>query len=202
MAQDPLHRFYLRVRNKLRRNEPESILSHAIDALHQVSIGGPDVLRRYQPWNILLAIKWALQEADDVSHRRPPATLNDFHYVLNVLHEMEGNVRMPSEYEHVNLFMRHLAFQQFWLQQGPCAEALVRQDLLFSSLPAEHFFQREFRRLTGVSVSEFMELAFALLALVLQTPSPRAISRSHFNLFAPRLSAGALDGFLRHLGKQ
>ena len=89
-------------------------------------------------------MKWSLQEADALSHRRPPATLSDFHAVLNILHEIDGKLRMPTTYEHVTLFMRHLAFQQFWFQRGPSVEALVRQDLLFSSLPANHLFVQEF----------------------------------------------------------
>ncbi len=135
MSDDPLFTFYKRARNRLRRYEPQSMLTHGVNALYKVYSGGVDMIRRYQPWNILLAMKWTLQEADALSHRRPPATLSDFHAVLNILHEIDGNLRMPATYEHVTLFMRHLAFQQFWLQRGPSAEALVRQDLLFSSLP-------------------------------------------------------------------
>lgn len=201
MYNDPLFSFYKRARNRLRRHEPESMLTHAFNALHQVHSDGIDVLRRYQPWNILLAIKWALQEADALSRRRPPADLNDFHAVLKVLHEIGNNIRMPSEYEHVSLFMRHLAFQQFSFQQGPCAEALVRQDLLFSLLSPDHFFSREFQRLTGVRPADFMELAFAMLTLLLKTPTPKAILRDNFNAIEPGLAPGALDGFLQHLSK-
>ena len=202
MPEDPLRSFYTRARNRLRKHSPDTMLAHGIGALHKVYTGGVEVLRHYQPWNILLALKWTMQEADGVSHRRPPATLNDLHVVLNILHEAEGNVRMPSDYEHVYLFMRQLAFQQFWLQQGPHAEAFVRQDLLFTSLPPDHWLQREFKRLTGVSAGEFLDLAYATFTLILQTPSPEFIERHHYNLIAPGLSPGALDGFLRHLSRK
>jgi hypothetical protein len=201
MSDDPLFTFYKRARNHLRRYEPESMLAHAIDALYKVYLGDTDVIGRYQPWNILLAMKWALQEADALSHRRSPATLNDLHTVLNILHEIDGQVRMPSEYEHVTLFMRHLAFQQFWFQHEPSAEALVRQDLLFSSLPANHLFAREFYDLTGVRPSEFIDLAFAVLALLLKTPSPRVMSRGNFQTIEHSLACGGLDGFLQCLSK-
>src|SRR5437764_1264343 len=158
MSNDPLFTLYKRARNRLRRYQPESMLDHAINALHKVHSGGTDVLKRYQPWNVLLAVKWILQEADAISHRRPPATLSDFHAVLGILNEVDGKVRMPSTYEHVTLFMRQLAFQQFWLQRGESAEAFVRQDLLFSSLPHNHLFVQEFYRLTGVRPSHFIEL--------------------------------------------
>jgi hypothetical protein len=102
MANDPLFYLYKRARNKLRRYNPQSVLGHGIDILHKVEGADVEVLRRYQPWNILLALKWALQEADELSYRRSSATLTDFHRVLNILHDMEASVRMPSSYEHVN----------------------------------------------------------------------------------------------------
>src|SRR4051794_15453345 len=101
MRDDPLFEYYKRARNRLRQANPESFIGLAVNALFQAYNGGIGVLRTYQPWNILLAIKWAIQEADDMSHRRRPATRNDLHVVLNILHDLEANVTMPSSYEHV-----------------------------------------------------------------------------------------------------
>lgn len=201
-ADTPLRSYFERAREQLRRHHPDSYVGFGIDALHKVHAGGAEIMRHYQPWNILLALKWTLQEADATAQLRPMADLNDFHGVLNLLHEAEGEVRLPSEYEHVYLFMRQLAFQQFWLQQGPHGEALVRQDLLFSRLPANHPLPREFLRLTGVAPGEFLELAYAMFSLLLQTPVPKMVERHHFSLIAPNLSPGALDGFLRHLSRR
>ncbi len=117
MSADPLFEHYKRARNKLRRYEPDSFIGHAIGALHFADVKGIEALSKYQPWNLLLAIKWALQEADALSHRRRPATMSDVHGVLNILYDLEGAARMPSDYAHVNLFMRHLAFPQFSLQR-------------------------------------------------------------------------------------
>lgn len=190
------------VREYVRRHHPDSYLRFSIDALHKVYAKGVEVMRHYQPWNILLALKWTLQEAGPGAHLRPMGTLNDFHTILNLLHEAEDDVRLPSDYDHVYLFMRQLAFQQFWLQHGPQGEALVRQDLLFSALPADHPLPREFMRLTGVAPGEFMDLAFAVFSLLMQDPAPKVIKRSQFDLIAPGLSPGALDGFLRHLSRR
>jgi hypothetical protein len=201
MSDDPLFSFYKQARNRLRRYKPESMLTHGVNALHEVYSGGIDALRRYQPWNILLAMRWILQEADTLSHRRPPATLSDFHAVLKILNEIDGKVRMPSTYEHVTLFMRHLAFQQFWLQRGESAEALVRQDLLFSSLPHNHLFVQEFYRLTGVRPFHFIELAFATLTLLLRTPTPKFITRNNFQNIEQGLPPAAVDKFLQSLSK-
>src|SRR5437763_12197483 len=107
---DELHGFYKQARNRLWKLEPTSVLAHAVNILHKVAYGGIEVMRTYQPWNVLLMVRWTLQTIEPIAHRRPPATLNDVHKVLNIIHEMGGHVRMPTEYEHVNLFMRQLAF--------------------------------------------------------------------------------------------
>jgi len=190
------------VREHVRQHHPDSYVGFSIDALHKAYAGGAKVMRHYQPWNILLAMKWAVQEVGPGADRRPMATVNDFHRVLNLLHEAEGDMLLPSEYEHIYLSLRQLAFQQFWLQQGPKGEALVRQDLLFSALPADHPLPREFKRMTGVAPGEFVELAFAMFTLLLQTPAAKVVERGHFDLIAPNLSPGALDGFLRHLSRR
>jgi hypothetical protein len=172
-----------------------------IKALHEAYVGGIEVLSRYQPWNLLLLLKWTLQEADETSHRRPIATRNDLHVCLNLLLEMEGQIRLPNEYEHVNLFMRHLAFPQFSLQQGPDGAAVARQDILFASLPLDHPFQREFLRLTGIAIADFTEMCVGILSLILKEPSPLVITRQDFHLLEPSLPGGALDKFFRHLSK-
>jgi hypothetical protein len=201
MPSDPLFDFYKRARNKLRRYNPQSVIAHAVTILHKVEDADVQILRKYQPWNILLALKWGLQEADELSYRRPAAKLTDLHVVLNILHDIEASVRMPDSYEHVNLFMRHLAFQQFWLQQGASGEALVRQDLMFSSLPPDHTFSRAFESLTQVRTADFLELAFALVTLLLKRPPPKMVRRKSFELLEPNLAPAALDGFFRHLSK-
>ena len=86
MSDDPLHSFYKRARNRLRRFEPESMLVLFINALREIQVGGVAVMRHYRPWEILLAMKLTLQEADGLSHRRPAAKKSDMHEVLNILH--------------------------------------------------------------------------------------------------------------------
>jgi hypothetical protein len=198
---DPLYSLYKRARNRLRQCQPESFLECTSKALHEVYSKGIEILHRYQPWNLLLAAKWALQEADSLSHRRRPATQSDLHMVLNVLHDMEAQVRMPNEYQHASLFIRHLAFQQFWLQHGQSGEALARQHLLFSSLSDDHYFSREFKRLTGLRPGDFIEFSYAFVLWLLGTPTPTVLRREYFASFASGFAPGALDAFVGHLSK-
>jgi hypothetical protein len=196
---DELHGFYKQARNRLWKLEPTSVLAHAVNILHNVAYGGIEVMRTYRPWDVLLIARWTLQTIDPISHRRPPATLNDVHKVLNIIHEMGAHVRMPTEYEHVYLFMRHLAYQQFWLQHQADSASIARQELLFCRLPNDHPFQRDFLRLTGLRCAEFTELAFGLMALFLTDQKRKAVKRSQFSNLEPRFSAKTLDSFLSAL---
>lgn len=196
---DELRDFYKRARNRLWKLEPTSVLAHAVNILHKVAYGGIEVMRTYRPWDVLLMVRWTLQTIDPIAHRRPPATLNDVHHVLNIIHEMGAHVRMPTEYEHVYLFMRHLAYQQFWLQHQADGASIARQELLFCTLANDHPFQRDFLRLTGLRCAEFTELAFGLMALFLTDQQRKAVKRSQFSNLEPRFSGKTLDSFLSAL---
>lgn len=201
MSADPLFKHYKRARNRLRRYQPESFIGHAIGALHFADAKGIEALSRYQPWNLLLAIKWALQEADTVSHRRPLASIKDLHAVLKILHDIEGEARMPSDYEHVNLFIRHLASEQFSLQRGASGEALARQHLLFARLPTDHPFSRQFVGLASLRLGDYVDLSFVLLTAVLGPVIPRLVRRAYFQAIEATLPPGSVDAFLGTVSK-
>ena len=196
-----LYGFYKQVRNRLKKYEPNSLLNLIVEALHRATHGGVDVLRNYQPWDLLLLAKWTVQEADSVSHRRPPASLNDLHQLLNLIFDLQGHVRMPNEYGHINLFMRHLAFRQFWLQYSFDGVAIARQELLFCSLPVEHQFQRDFRRMTGLSCADFSELGWGLAAMFIGDQKRRVFHRENFLTLNADFCARALDPFLRTISR-
>jgi hypothetical protein len=198
---DVLYVLYKQVRNCLRKHSPDSVIAHSIGALHKAAQGGYEVMRYYQPWNILLLIKWTIQEADSVSHRRPAAKLDDVHKALNTLQEMGAHVRMPTEYEHHHFFMRHLAFQQFWLQHPANVATIARQELLFCSLPQNHSFQRDFFRLTGIRCAEFTLLSFVLAVMFISDSKRTTVKRENFSNLDPKLISETLDIFLSKISK-
>lgn len=201
MSSDPLWPFYERARDRLRECEPITFIAHAIAALDQVQASGLTIMHQYQPWNILLALKWALQEASPIFLLQRPATHDDLHYVLNAVHELEGNVPMPNDYAHVSLFMRHLAFQQFWLQRGASGEALARQELLFGALPENHNFVRDLHRLTGLWPRDFIDLAYGLVALLLKANPPPVIREEYFVTIEGTFPDGSVTRFFASLSK-
>ncbi len=195
---DPLYASYKRARNRLRRYEPGSVVTHLVGALYKAHLGGIEIIRHYQPWNILVVLKWTFQEMDGTAHRRPAATLNDVHIVLNIVHDMDNT--LPSSFKHLSLFLRRLAFQQFWLHR-PDGAALVRQEILFGQLQENHQFSRQFVNDTGVSISTFLDLSFAVLSLLLSEAPSRSFERSFFSIIEPRLPPNTIDCFLRHLAR-
>src|SRR5882672_2867767 len=199
-SEQELYGYYKKVRNRLRTYEPESLLALIVEALHQAAHGGVEVFKKYQPWNILLLAKWTLQEADSVAHRRPHAVINDLHHLLNGVSELYEHVRMPNDYAQVTLFLRHLAFQQFWLQRPPDGAAIARQEILFCRLDRHHQFQREFFRLAGVSCTDFSELGLGL-TLLFGEPKRRAVQHDTFSTLHPEFQSRSVGPFLQTLSR-
>lgn len=196
---DPLYPRYKKARNRIRRFEPLSMVEHLIECLHKAHVGGIEVIKTHQPWHILLALKWTFQEMDGMCHHRPPAALSDAHFVLNVIREADD--ALPSDYSHVTLFVRQKAFQQFWIYQPADGSALARQEILFGGLDAKHRFSRQFLDVTGISISEYLNLAFSLMALVLHEDNRRFVDRGDFTNLEPKVDAKRIDSFLAHLSR-
>lgn len=198
---DPLYSKYKAVRNRIRKYTSTSLIREALAVLHEAHVGGVEVIAKYQPWKVLLMVKWVLQEFDSLAHRRQAAGRNELHQVLNEVFLLEDEGLLPSQFRHPTLFLRQLAFQQFWLKWAPDAAALARQEALFTELPENHLFKRKFKEKTGLSIADFTLLSFALLTLVLHEPMPRTLKREDFAVADAALGRGALDAFLKYLGK-
>lgn len=196
---DPLYPQYKKARNRIRKCEPLSMAAHLIECLYKAHVGGIDVIRTHQPWHILLALKWTFQEVDDLCHHRPEAKLNDAHQVLNTLHAADDI--LPSSYSHITLYLRQKAFQQFWIFQPADGSAIARQEILFGGLASNHSFSRQFLELTGITISEYLNLTFSLMALILHEDNKRFVDRGNFNNLEPKMDPKKIDLFLGHLSK-
>jgi hypothetical protein len=187
----------------IRRFEPASLISHAIDALHETYNSGDEGMLTLRPWDILLAIQWTYQEIDALSMGRPVAHRNDLHLILNVLYDLEGAVAFttPPDVQGLLLFMRKLAFQQFPIQGGPDPAPYARQLIMFGSLQENHSLRVDFMRESGVSPREFCLLSFGLLSLVVKSPVPRAINPAEFLKIESPDEPGSVSRFFRFLAR-
>lgn len=197
---DPLFPYYKPIRNKLRKLEPLSIVGLAIEKLHQVEVKGIDLMRFYQPWNLLLLIRWAFFESDKLAHRRRTATASDLRTLCNQIHELEGIGPLPNDYQHANLFLRSLAFQQFDHMEGPNGSAIARQFLIFASLDQGHDFRKAFHKRADLDIYTYLELSFAATTLLIsRQPAPRTISTQHFDLIKSDYLPRTIERFLSSL---
>jgi hypothetical protein len=106
-----------------------------------------------------------------------------------------------QDFEQIMLFMRKLAFQQFSLQRNADGAAIARQLIMFGSLSPKSKLSSDFIRESGISAREFCILSFALLALILQTPSPRMIRADEFRKVESSIEPGSAERFFRFLAK-
>lgn len=186
---------FKRVRNRLRKHSPLEIVSACIKKLNQQAIDKIQHLRMYPPWRLLLLIKWTFIYGEYLSPDRRKLTVNDFNYLLNLMHDFEGSLRLPDEYDNIFLFFRNMAFQQFWLQREFNMAYFARQGLLFGRLENGHPFKRIFIEKCGVSIPEFIELAMMLMTRF-TVEKQMSVTSNWFRTVANKYKPGTIQKFL------
>lgn len=160
---DP-YTLYKPLRNKLKKKDGLSWVLCAINRLHWVHRGTTEDFRKWNPWRLLLIIKWALINCEDEHPQVPVALDKDLIAVMNAIHEMEG---LKNRFlgrglpQGVIKFMRTLAFQQFWLQRRLVAHEIGRQLHLFSGIPTSYDMEGKFASQSGLSLQAWFEFITA-----------------------------------------
>lgn len=162
-SEERVNAAFRKVRNRLRKYHPIEIVSACIKKLNEKPIDYIQYLRNYPTWRLLLLIKWTLLYGDYVAPSRKKLTVNNFNYLMNLMHNFEGTLRHPSEYENIFLFLRNMAFQQFWLQHEFNIATCSRQNMLFGRLKDNHPFKQQFIEKCGMTIREFIELAMMMM---------------------------------------
>ena len=120
---------FRKVTNRIKKHYPLEIISACIKKLNEQPKDRIQHLRNYPPWRLLLLIKWTFLHGEYLSPYRKKLTVNNFNYLLNLIHDLEGRLRFPGQYENILLFFRNMAFQQFWLQHEFSMVDFARQSL-------------------------------------------------------------------------
>lgn len=154
------------IRNKIRKFDTIQLIRVCLIYLHTPSKNQLNYLERH-PWSVLLLIKWALIDENSLRPvgRNGPSEQQLFN-ILNLMRDLGSNqkARMPSEYDNIRLFLRAMAYQQFFYQRKVSFTAIARQFFYFGSVPTESYISSRFRQLTGIEISRFLELAQILLS--------------------------------------
>jgi hypothetical protein len=187
---------FKRVRNRLRKNYPEDIVLACISRMMRPDASSIEEMRRYQPWFLFLLIKWTLLYGEFLSPRRRRLELRDFNYLVNLMHDLNSAVRQPSEYDNIFLFLRNVAFQQFWLQEVLAAPRLSRQSIMFGHLVQSHPFGSEFFDQIGITIEDFIQLGIILLTRFFDPQSQVFVTEGWFTSVEQGYGADTVQSFL------
>jgi len=197
-SEERVNTAFRKVRNRLRKHLPFEIIAACIKKLNEQPANGIKHLRMYPPWRLLLLIKWTFIYGEYLSPDRKKLTVNDFNYLLNLMHDFEGSLRHPNEYDNIFLFFRNMAFQQFWLQHEFNMAYFARLSLLFGRLVNGHPFKDMFLEKCGLSITEFIELAMMLMTRF-TVEKQMSVTANWFRTVADRYKPGIIQKFLNLL---
>jgi hypothetical protein len=113
--------------------------------------------------------------------------------------DLSDAVRRPREYDNIFLFLRNVAFQQFWLQEMLAAPRLSRQSIMFGHLEQTHSFRNEFFDQVGVTIEDFIQLGIILLARFFDPQSQIFITEDWFRSVEHGYGTDTVRAFLRAL---
>lgn len=189
---------FRKVRNRLRKHYPEEIILACIAKLNERHYDSIQHLRLYPPWRLLLLVKWTLLYGEYLSPSRRALNDRDFRYLLGLMRDLEGNLRLPSEYDNIFLFLRNLSFQQFWLQGDLDMAGFARQEILFGQLPDNHPYRKSFEHEFGVGIPSFLELAMMLMTRF-AVEKQSSVTLQWFSPVIDKYGDGAIAKFLNLL---
>lgn len=152
---------YKVIRNFFRKFNRESIFMSCMDFLI-TPVNNPINQIKKRPWNIFLLIKWIYSDSEN-----PNPSNNITPYAFNKLrkymYDLTMYVKPLNEYENLDLFFRHLAYQQFIYQKSLNLDQIHRQLVFFSTLNNNHYIKSTFYKLTGIKLVNFVELCLMLI---------------------------------------
>lgn len=183
------------LQGEFRKYHPLSILDASLAYLYAPSKTNLDKTSR-QPWLVLLLIKWVYSDAL-ANTLLPRPFINGAQYLdlLQKVLNLSDSDKLPNEYEDVRLFMRALAYQQFFYQAEGKLVDLARQEIIFSRVPKNHYFKTRFLKRLGLSIESFLRISFGLLAAV--ESQGRLFSREYLFTFCPPFDVYEVDAYLR-----
>jgi hypothetical protein len=183
--------------NRIRKFEPHSIIDSCVRLLHDPNLWTSGRGNKTPPWFLLLLIRWTYLQGDFLDYRKPPIPDHQFATLINGIHDMDGALDFDLQQTNVYHFLKRLAFQQFWLRRRIHATDLARQVVLFEESQGSDQIREMFLSATGVPLSEFLELSFALLEPFIRQDGRSQIPDTYFRTLEGHYGAEVLGRFLR-----
>ncbi len=121
--------------------------------------------------------------------------------MLDKVKGMMGNVRMPTEYDSIELWLRNMAFQQFWHQIKPHKQPFMRQHVLFRNKDKSHPFNRWFREAEGMELDDFLDMSLAMFCWIAGDGSKRIFRKQSFGVLRSKYGDDKIESYLDVLSK-
>lgn len=155
------HRLLEEVRSAIKEVSPESIFNLGLEYLREHPNDGYDWYRR-APFVSLLIMKWAA-ELWSPSDRRRDLGRDEYIAMGQKVWDANGDLFRPG---HASIFIRRMAFQQFWYQNDFDMAAIPRQAVLFADFMRDSSVIREFVARAGIEPEDFVRQLGAMASQI------------------------------------
>jgi hypothetical protein len=191
--EDLFFTYYKKIKSNYKKYYPYDILFGCINFLHRPTKDDIEELQK-EPWLIFLLIKWVFTDDQYSNYNKKPLSLSEFYKIIQMMKDLGGKIRMPTEYSHHTLFFRNLAYQQFIYQLNFNIASIGRQLILFNSNDNDDY-QKLFYNISGLDILTFLELAIYLIAIILN-PKNNQISIDSFKNIETHYNQTTIYNFL------
>jgi len=191
--------------NKIRKYSAPHIVAACINKIRYAEEAPDRRYGQYQPWTLLLLIKWTLLYGDPQGSI-PPKTFGEdqLHNLLKDHQELhnrvEGRAAQSRDENGWFFFFRKLAFQQFPFQELTYTSRFARQSLFFGNLQRDDPLRQQFQRSVGIDVEDFLELSVIVLARFFWQNQP-LVTESWFGSVSNNFPENSIRVFLQKLSK-
>lgn len=188
---------FKRMKRKIRRHRGYDLLDCLQALLFQPDATKIEHMARIEYWHLLLLFKWVIQygEFSETTEMQPVGEV-ELADLLNDMKSLSYKAFVSQNNVDRFLLFRSMCYQQFWVQSfEQVAFGLARQYELFAKLETEHTLQRMFHKRFGVSLSDFIEISFALFSLALNRP--RTLTADSFAAVHHAYGLKTIESFLQ-----
>ncbi len=154
----PYYNAYKAIRNKIRIFDSAGLIEMCLNYLHRPLSSAEHYASRH-PWCVLLLIKWVLIDDKFGDRDRLLPSFSQTVELIQKIINLAGKVQMPPAKESDRLFMRTIVFQQLLYQRRSTINMIGRQMVYFDGLAESEYIPQTFRKLTGLSLKRFLDLA-------------------------------------------
>jgi hypothetical protein len=186
--------------NKIERFQAESLVDELLLRLHKFDPSDIQTIRAAPPWRLLLLLKWTFGRGRFGQGCLPRINPLQMNRLINETSAIEDCLTLPSQHRDVQLFLRRMAYQQFWFQDRTQKAHIARQSLLFRDLPATHPLALNFASLTDVPLQTFLAVSFLLMMGFVGRTQP-STPRRYFASLEAQFSAPVINRALEAISR-